>query len=80
MDTNQQNDVVPMIWTSKGNLPIDSLVYSNSWRFSNTQIEFTETYKLDGETVKQGSHIYKLPEGTEFNLTGGSLGGGPVNG
>jgi hypothetical protein len=79
MDANQ-SDVVPLVFTSKGNLPVKSLEQSVEWKFSNTSIEFSEIYKLDGEVVKQSGHIYKLPEGTEFNLAGGNLGGGPVNG
>jgi hypothetical protein len=70
--------VTPLIYTSKGNLPIDSLHYSREWKFSTTQIEFSETYTLSGEVVKHGVHVYKLPDGTEFNLTGGNIGGGPV--
>lgn len=76
---SEQNEV-PMIYTSKGNLPIDSLQNEVIWNFSATSIEFSEIHRHNGEVVKQSAHIYKLPEGTEFNLSGGNLGGGPING
>ena len=76
---SEQNEV-PLIYTSKGNLPIDSLRYEKHWIFSMTEIQFKEVYYLADEIVKEGAHIYKLPFGTEFNLSGGNLGGGPING
>jgi len=47
----------PLIYTSKGNLPIDSLEYSTAWTEDEDNIYFQETHKLDGEVVKQSCHV-----------------------
>lgn len=47
----------PLIYTTRGNLPISSLVYSHSWEDLETCIKFSETYTLDGEIVKQSAHV-----------------------
>lgn len=52
---------VPLIWTSEGNLPIDSLTHSTNWEIVPQEyIKLTETYKLDGRVVKESAHIYSL--------------------
>jgi hypothetical protein len=50
----------PLIYTSKGNLPERSLEYSKEWEFDNDSIKFSETYKLNGEVVKQSAHVFVL--------------------
>lgn len=50
----------PLIWTTKGNLPIASLKHETEWRYDATQIIFIERYTLDGETVKESSHVCVL--------------------
>ena len=50
----------PLIWTSKGNLPVDTLKHAVEWRVTSEQIVFIESYTLDGEVVKQSSHIHIL--------------------
>jgi len=47
----------PLIFTTKGNLPISSLTHEVEWRIEPERVVFIETYKLDGEIVKQSSHI-----------------------
>lgn len=47
----------PLIYTSKGNLPLNSLEYSHKWEDLETCIKFSETYTLDGEVVKQSAHV-----------------------
>ena len=47
----------PLIYTSKGNLPIASLEYSNSWEDAEQYVKFIETYKLGDEIVKQSAHV-----------------------
>lgn len=51
---------VPLIYTSKGNLPVDSLEYKVDWRVSPEQIVFVETYLQGSEVVKQSSHVHVL--------------------
>lgn len=48
----------PLAFTTKGNLPIDSLEYFHYWEDAEGYIKFIEGYKLDGEVVKQAAHVY----------------------
>ena len=48
----------PLIYTSKGNLPISTLQYETEWDVSDTYIKFVERYRLNGEIVKEGAHVY----------------------
>jgi hypothetical protein len=47
----------PLIWTTRGNLPMDSLHYSTRWEDTDEYTKFIETYTLDGETVRESVHI-----------------------
>jgi hypothetical protein len=47
----------PLIFTTKGNLELDTLTHKVEWRQSSEQIVFIETYKLNGEIVKESSHV-----------------------
>lgn len=65
----------PLIWTSKGNLPISSLAYEPSWDIVPGQyIKFVERYRLDGEVVKESAHVYDL-RGVMGAGIAGSIGG-----
>lgn len=48
----------PLIYTSKGNLPIASLDYSYGWDDTENALVFWEQYKLGDEIVKRGAHVY----------------------
>lgn len=50
----------PLIHTSQGNLPVNTLTHHIEWKESPTQILFIESYKLGDEVVKQSSHVYIL--------------------
>lgn len=50
-------DERPLIWTSKGNLPIEDLDYEAKWRVEDDAITFAEIYKLNGEVVKESAHV-----------------------
>lgn len=50
----------PLIYTTKGNVPVSDLEHSVEWQVSPEQIIFVESYRLDGEVVKQSSHIKVL--------------------
>lgn len=52
------NNEIPLIWTTKGNLPVDSLEYTTRWEDTDDFIKLVETYRLDGEIVKENAHIY----------------------
>ncbi len=58
----------PLIWTSKGNLPIEDLRYETLWNNQDQYISFTENYYLDDELIKSSTHVYsKNP--LELNLS-----------
>lgn len=48
---------IPLIYTTKGNLPTSSLEYSHKWEDLESCIKFSETYTLNGEVVKQAAHV-----------------------
>ena len=62
----------PLIWTSKGNVQIDSLEYKTSWDDQDDYISFTEQYFNGEELVKSSTHVYsKKP--LEFASESGTI-------
>lgn len=51
---------MPLIWTTKGNLPVATLTHQVEWRCSQNNIIFIERYLLAGELVKESTHIHVL--------------------
>jgi hypothetical protein len=47
----------PMVWTSKGNLPVAALEYRTHWEETKDYTKFVERYLLDGEVVKESAHV-----------------------
>jgi hypothetical protein len=68
-------DAVPLIYTSKGNLPIDSLSYQTRWELTDEYIKFVERY-LDatGEVVRESAHVYSKQPVTGYGQAA-SIGG-----
>jgi hypothetical protein len=56
----------PLIWTTKGNLPVASLHYEVSWNILKDQVQFHERYFQGDELVRENSHI-KLLEGVAIS-------------
>ena len=51
--------MIPLIFTSKGNVPIDSLRLETNWDVQDAYIKFTERYRDEsGEIVKESAHVY----------------------
>lgn len=50
----------PLIFTTRGNLPIADLTHEVEWRVSADQVIFVERYKLDGDVVKESTHVKLL--------------------
>lgn len=48
----------PLIYTSRGNLPVASLQYAVRWEDAPDYLKFVETYTLDGEVVRESAHVY----------------------
>jgi hypothetical protein len=51
---------LPAVFTTKGNIPLDGLEHKVEWQVSQQRIIFTESYLLNGEVVKQSSHVKLL--------------------
>ena len=62
-----------LIYTNQGNLPIESLVRSVDWELSEHGIALHETYTYNGEIVKKGVDICKMPDGTTLKIEQGAL-------
>jgi hypothetical protein len=69
---NQQE---PLLYTSKGNIPMASLRYETDWQFDDQGITFTERYYDGEDVVKHNAHRYQLPEGATLKLTQGAING-----
>jgi hypothetical protein len=64
------NDI-PLIYTSRGNLPIDSLKYETEWDITPMYYKFVERYRADdGEIVKESAHAYSLAGVTGAGIPG----------
>ena len=51
----------PLIYTSKGNVPISTLTYEVEWFIEPIYYKFVERWKdATGEIVKEGAHVYSL--------------------
>ncbi len=61
----------PLIYTSRGNLPVDSLTYSTRWERTDDFVKFVETYALDGEVVKESAHVLALKSPFEMQAIAG---------
>lgn len=48
----------PLVYTTKGNLPISTLEYFHAWEDKEGYAKFIQGYKLEGEVVKQEAHVY----------------------
>jgi hypothetical protein len=63
---------VPLIWTSKGNIPIDSLKLSVSWEITGAYIKFVERYiDESGLVVRESAHVYSKVGIAGMGETGG---------
>lgn len=57
----------PLVFTTKGNLPIDDLEYFHRWEDTPEYTKFIEGYKLDGEVIKQAAHVM-LKKGIQIGV------------
>ena len=52
------NEDTPLIYTSKGNVPIDTLRYEHRWSETEDYVSFEEIwYDQSGELVKNSRHV-----------------------
>lgn len=52
--------MTPLIWTTKGNLPIEELRHEVEWDVQPDQVIFKERYYLGEELVKESAHVKVL--------------------
>ena len=62
----------PLIYTSKGNIPLDSVEQRVNWQDDEFNTTFTESYFLNGELVKQSVHVM-AKKGTEASMIASAL-------
>ena len=51
------NDI-PLIATSKGNIPVEALEHRTEWTVTERYTQFKEYFYLKGELVKESSHVW----------------------
>lgn len=52
-------DDEPLIYTTRGNLPVSSLTYQTRWEDTADYTKFVERYVAsDGEVVKESAHVF----------------------
>jgi len=64
--TNEQ----PLIWTTKGNIPLAGLRHDTEWRVSPEQVIFIERYWLGDEVVKESTHVNILTGAAAIGAAG----------
>ncbi len=50
--------VEPLIFTTKGNVPVAQLTYRTAWVVNDDFIKFTEQHLLGDEVVKESAHVF----------------------
>lgn len=61
---------IPLIFTTKGNIPVSELKQDVEWRFNAGCIVFIERYFLGDEMVKESSHAKLLSGVAAIGATG----------
>ena len=49
----------PLIFTTKGNLPIAELAFGTRWEVTEDFIKLIEIYRLGDEVVRESAHVLK---------------------
>jgi len=54
-------DDEPLIWTTKGNVPVSSLEYETKWVIAPGDfVKLVEEYRLGDEVVRSNAHVLSL--------------------
>lgn len=49
----------PLIWTTRGNVPVSMLNCEREWDVQDTYVKFVERYRdASGEVVREDAHVY----------------------
>ena len=62
-----------LIFTTKGNVLLNSLERKDGWEFSPNGVLYWEEYYQGDELVKRSVAIFQLPEGETLSLTQGAI-------
>lgn len=64
----------PLIYTSKGNVPISSVTLQHAWRVTPEAIVYREFYtdNTTGEIVKDSTAVY-IPQGSQTAAQAGTF-------
>lgn len=54
----------PLVYTSRGNMPLSELTYRHEWLEDDIAITFVEEYLHKGEVVKRSAHS-RLKQGLD---------------
>jgi hypothetical protein len=69
----------PLIWTVRGNVPVDSLRYEHEWEHTAEFLKLHERwYFEDGELARNNIHAYGKPQASNditIGLQGAGIGG-----
>lgn len=63
--------MTPLIYTSKGNLPVEDLTYTTKWEDRPDAVIFTEEYHQGDELVKRSVHALSKHGVTGETIVGG---------
>lgn len=55
----REPDPTPMVWTTKGNMPVEFLDYNVEWFENPDEIGLVEVYRHQGEIVRRSVHVRK---------------------
>jgi len=66
-------DAEPLVFTTRGNLPVSLLQYRYGWYENRREIVFVEEYLLGEESVKRSVHTM-LKEGADSHAEAARLG------
>ena len=64
-------DEEPIMWTSKGNLPLAVLQHETRWEKTDTYVKFVEVHRFGGEIVREAAHVLMLQPLTTMAETEG---------
>ena len=52
----------PLMWTAKGNVPVDELTYSHRWEYDGQNLALKEEWHFaDGELARNNTHVLAAP-------------------
>lgn len=63
----------PMIFTTKGNVFVDTLVRKDGWEFTPSSVLYWEEYWQEEEMVRRSCAIFQMPENSKLGVVQGQI-------